>query len=98
MEFDDDDLSFELEEDAQEAPPRPAVPRNEQHKRVVGFWMLFKDEPRANGWIMRRGKYGEYEHYDSRRLSKHEERIQNVFYFAAGFFAFALVRFVILFG
>ena len=47
---------------------------------------------------MRRGKYGSYEHYDSRRLSKHEQRIQNVYWFACGFFAFAMVRFVILFG
>ncbi len=94
----DDNLSFDLEEDDEPTPPQPAVPRDEQHKRVVGFWMLFKDEPRADGWIMRRGKYGSYEHYDSRRLSKHEQRIQNVYWFACGFFAFAMVRFVILFG
>ncbi len=98
MSFDDDDLSFELEEDDEKPPPKPAVPRKKKRKRIEGFYEEYTETKEEDGKIVRRGKRSSYDHSDWRWESRYEGRVRNLFWFAAGFFAFAIFRAVVLFG
>jgi len=94
---DEEELSFELEEDDEKPPPKPAVPRKKKRKRIEGFYEEYT-ETEEGGKIVRRGKRSSYDHSDWRWESRYEGRVRNLFWFAAGFFAFAIFRAVVLFG
>ena len=96
VEYDEDDLTFE--EEPAKAPTQPAGPRKDKRKRIEGFYEEYT-ETEEDGKTVRRGKRSSYDHYDWRwKRARYEERIQNIFWFACGFFSFAIFRAVVLLG